>query len=228
MVAVAIFSVLLFLLRRPTKHELTYQQITSFTDSAVSPALSPDGRMLTFIRSDNWWLTPDQIYVKMLPNGDPVQVTRDPRQKYGLSFSPDGSRIAYTVASLGWNTFTVSPLGGEPKPLLSNAAGLTWLDEQTVLFSEITKGNHMGVVTATESRAQYRSIYFPQDERGMVHLSYASPDRKWALVVEMNPVWQPCRVDSARWKFGRLAGGAAGEVQFGSVVSRWQMDVPGH
>jgi dipeptidyl aminopeptidase/acylaminoacyl peptidase len=28
----------------------------------------------------------------------------------------------------------------------------------------------------------------------MVHLSYPSPDRQWVLVLEMNPVWQPCRV----------------------------------
>jgi WD40 repeat protein len=28
----------------------------------------------------------------------------------------------------------------------------------------------------------------------MAHFSYASPDRKWALVVEMNPTWQPCRL----------------------------------
>ena len=45
-----------------------------------------------------------------------------------------------------------------------------------------------------EDRSEQRTIYFPQDERGMVHLSYASPDRKWVLVLEMNPVWQPCRV----------------------------------
>ena len=82
---------------RTGKQELTYTQITNFTDSAVSPALSPDGKMLAFIRSDNWFLTPDQIYVKLLPNGEPVQVTHDPRPKYGLAFSPDGSRIVYTV-----------------------------------------------------------------------------------------------------------------------------------
>ncbi|MDQ1468872.1 MAG: eukaryotic-like serine/threonine-protein kinase [Bryobacterales bacterium] len=178
----------------PTPRELTYTQITNFTDSAVSPALSPDGRMVAFYRSDNWWLTNDRIYVKLLPNGEPVQITDDPRAKYGLAFSPDGSRIAYTVSQAGWNTFTVSPLGGEPRLLLSNAAGLTWLDERRVLFSEIRTGVHMGVVTATESRSEYRHVYFPQDERRMAHLSYASPDRKWALVVEMDPVWQPCRL----------------------------------
>src|SRR5262249_34350118 len=147
--------------------------------------------MLAFIRSPQWWLTRGEIYVKLLPNGEPVQVTHDSRAKYGLAFSPDGSRIAYTVHDrTDWSTYTVSPLGGEPAKLLSNAAGLTWLDDRRVLFSEIKPGSHMGVRTAMENR----SIYFPRDERGMVHLSYASPDRKWALAVEMDPVWLPCRV----------------------------------
>src|SRR4051794_8633381 len=153
----------------------------------------PDGRMLVFLRSDNWWLTRGPIYVKLLPNGQPVQITDDPRPKYGLSFSPDGSRIAYTVGS-GWDTYVVSVFGGEPNLLLKNAAGLTWLDERRLLFSEIRTGLHMGGVTATESRSEHRSIYFPHDVRRMVHLSYASPDRKSVLVVEMDPVWRPCRV----------------------------------
>lgn len=172
----------------------TYTQITNFTDSVVSPALSPDGKMLAFIRSDNWFLTPDQIYVKLLPNGEPVQLTRDPRPKYGLAFSPDGSRIVYTVAP--WSTYVVSPLGGQPTLFLTNSSGVTWLDQRRILFSEVNppRSVHMGVVTAMEDRSEQRTIYFPQDERGMVHLSYASPDRKWVLVLEMNPVWQPCRV----------------------------------
>ena len=33
--------------------EITYTQLTDFTDSAVSPALSPDGRMLAFIRGSD-------------------------------------------------------------------------------------------------------------------------------------------------------------------------------
>ncbi len=148
--------------------------------------------MLAFIRSENWFGTPDQIYVKVLPNGEPVQITHDPRPKYGLAFAPDGSRIAYTV--FPWTAYSVSVLGGEPVKIVSNSAGVTWLDPQHILFSEVRSGQHMGVVTATENRSEYRKIYFPQDERGMVHLSYASADRKWALAVEMNPVWQPCRV----------------------------------
>jgi len=181
--------------RRPVTADPTYTQITNFTDSAISPAISPDGRMVAFLRSSNWFFTPDEIYVKMLPNGESVQLTHDSRPKYGLAFSPDGTRVAYTAAGKrGWTTVIVPVLGGESSELLTNAAGLTWLDEHRILFSEVKRGQHMGVVTATENRSEYRPIYFPQDERGMAHLSYASPDRKWALVVEMDPVWQPCRL----------------------------------
>ena len=95
---------------------------------------------------------------------------------------------------LGWKTFTVSPLGGEPTLLLANSSGVSWLDQRRLLFSEIRSGEHMGVVTATANRSEYRPIYFPQNERGMVHLSYPSPDRRWALVLEMDPEWHPCRV----------------------------------
>src|SRR5215467_13588902 len=51
----------------PNGAALLVSQITNFTDSAVAPALSHDGRVLAFLRSDRWWLTEDQIYVKLLP-----------------------------------------------------------------------------------------------------------------------------------------------------------------
>jgi len=179
---------------RTAKRDLTYTQLTNFTDSVVSPALSPDGRMVAFIRSENWWLTTDQIYVKLLPDGEPVQVTHDPRPKYAPAFSPDGSRIVYNVPS--WSTYTVSPLGGEPSLFLTNSSGVTWVDRHRILFSEVNppQSVHMGLVTALEDRSEKRAVYFPPDDRGMVHLSYPSPDHQWAVVLEMNPVWQRCRV----------------------------------
>jgi Tol biopolymer transport system component len=184
---------------RAERRELTYAQITNFTDSAVAPTLSPDGQMVAFYRSDSSFLTPDQIYVKWLSKGEPGQLTNDPTLKYGLAFSPDASRLAYTTYNAQtdeWKTFTVSPLGGEPTQLLSNAAGLSWLDQHRVLFSEIETAPHMGIVTATENRSDYRKVYFPEHQRMMAHLSYPSPDRRWALVAEMDPVWQPCRLIS--------------------------------
>jgi Tol biopolymer transport system component len=98
-------------------------------------------------------------------------------------FTPDNSRVAYTE---GGNTWIVSIHGGLPSLLLPNAAGLSWIDELHVLFSEHKSGIHMGVVTATQARADKREIYFPEHQRAMAHYSYPSPDHKWLLVVEMD------------------------------------------
>jgi eukaryotic-like serine/threonine-protein kinase len=100
------------------------------------------------------------------------------------------------VATPYFDTYTVSVLGGESHLLLRNAAGLTWLDQRHVLFSQIRTGLHLGVVTGTITRDNFREIYYPTHERGMAHYSYAAPDRKSALVVEMNEVgwWVPCRL----------------------------------
>ena len=167
-------------------------QLTDFTDSATSPAVSPDGRMLAFIRGPQTFTTPGQVYVKLLPNGEPVQLTHDELIKMSPVFSPDGSRIAYTVP---WDTWVVPVLGGEPRLWLPNASGLTWSDNQRLLFSELKKGVHMAIATATESRAEARDVYVPPTEAGMAHRSYLSPDGKWVLIVEMDARgWLPCRV----------------------------------
>jgi Tol biopolymer transport system component len=184
-------------LSRPQEgHE--WVQLTNLTDSVVDPAVSADGRMLTFIRGADTFFTQGQVYVKILPDGDPVQLTRDDSAKMSPVFSPDGSRIAYTTVSPGhWDTWVVPVLGGEPREWLPNASGLTWIDGKHVLFSEMKKpAPHLAIVTAEESRVGARDLYMPPHERGMAHRSYPSPDGKWALVVEMdhNGLWLPCRL----------------------------------
>jgi eukaryotic-like serine/threonine-protein kinase len=156
--------------------------------------------MLAFIRGNDAFLSPDQIYIKMLPDGEPRRLTDDVRPKYGLAFSPDGSEIAYTVLESppAFSTYTVSVLGGESHLLLKNAAGLVWLDPDHLLFSQIRSGMHLGVVASSPTRAGLREIYFPAHERGMAHDALPSPDRRRAIVVEMdgNGNWAPCRLIS--------------------------------
>jgi eukaryotic-like serine/threonine-protein kinase len=187
-------GVLFFQLREkaPSPSPAQWVQLTDFTDSAVSPALSPDGRMLAFVRSSETFAGQGQVYVKLLPSGEPVELTHDALPKMSPEFSPDGSRIAYTVP---WDTWVVPVLGGASQVWLPNASGLTWIDEHHLLFSEVKKGIHMALVTATESRTESRALYIPAHERGMVHRSYLSPDHKSVLLVEMeNGGWLPCRV----------------------------------
>jgi serine/threonine protein kinase len=178
---------------KPARTEWT--QLTDFADSVSSPALSLDGKVLAFLRSEGTFYGPGQIYVKLLPAGEPVQVTHDDSVKIGPVFSPDDARVAYGTVE-PWDTWVVPVLGGEPQVMLRNASGLSWTDAQHVLFSEIgAVGVHMSIVTATESRANELNVYVPSRERGMAHRSYLSPDGKWVLIVEMdNSVWLPCRL----------------------------------
>lgn len=167
----------------PPDNVAQYVQLTNFTDSATSPAISPDGRMLAFIRGSSTFMDRGQVYVKLLPDGEPVPVTDDNHPKMAPVFSPDGSRIAYTVLTNGqWQTWIVPVLGGKPLPMLANAAALTWIGDRHILFSEIKRGLHMAIVKGTESRSEVRDVYVPPTENEMAHRSYASPDGKWVLV----------------------------------------------
>ncbi len=184
-----------------------YTQLTNFADSATSPALSPDGRMLAFIRGESTFFGPGQIYVKLLPDGEPVQLTKDNLIKMSPKFSPDGARIGYStgIGSSGttMDTWIVPVLGGQPRLFLTNAEGLTWIQEPnlaaahppSVLFSEMTgRDVQMSIVSSTESRTEQRNVYMPPLD-GMAHRSYLSPDRKWVVVVEMDSrSWLPCRL----------------------------------
>jgi eukaryotic-like serine/threonine-protein kinase len=215
-------------LQRPAEPILReYAQLTNFADSATSPALSPDGRMLAFKRGESEFDGRGEIYVKLLPDGEPVQLTHDNRSKRYTKFSPDGARIAYGVLDAGgWETWVVPVLGGQPRRFLANASGLTWIDgganQPRLLFSELTgRSNQMAIASSTESRSEHRAVYTPS-ENGMAHRSYLSPDRKQLLVVEMGfNGWLPCRLMPFD---GRSVGKAVGPAPAHCTDAAWSPD----
>jgi Tol biopolymer transport system component len=152
--------------------------------------------MLAFIRGEDSFLGTGEVYIKMLPSGEPVQLTHDGKIKLSPAFSPENSRIIFSVVE-PWDTWEVPVLGGEPRLLLPNSSSLTWIDGgRRLLFSEIKEGLHMALVTTDENRGNSRDVYVPADKRSMAHHSYLSPDGKWVLVVEMDSRAEilPCRI----------------------------------
>jgi dipeptidyl aminopeptidase/acylaminoacyl peptidase len=156
LVVVLVLAAIAWLFRQPDSVGVSpseYVQLTDFSDAVIDPSLSPDGRMVTFIRSDSAFPWRGDVYVKLLSGGDAVRLTRDVGTRYAPVFTPDGSRIAFTQVTRTdlartWDTWTVPIGGGEPTRMLPNAAGLVWIDDQHVLFSEIKgTGLHMGIVT---------------------------------------------------------------------------------
>jgi eukaryotic-like serine/threonine-protein kinase len=203
-----------------------WEQLTFFTDSAVYPTLSSDGRMLAFIRGDNSFMGFGEIYIKLLPDGEPVPLTHDSREMLAPSFSPDNSRIAYSLAG-PWETWEVPVLGGEPHLLLPNSSSLTWIEGgKRLLFSELKEGIHMAVVTTDEGRGDSRDVYVPSGERSMVHHSYLSPDGRSVLIVQMGSQGAilPCRVVPFEGKSDvRVVGPANAECRAGvwSPDGKW-------
>ena len=211
----------------PVASQGNWVQLTDFADSAVSPALSPDGRILSFIRGESTFYGKGEIYAKLLPSGEPVQLTHDSVMKMSPQFSPDGANIAYatlewSAAQNEWQTWVIPALGGQPRLMLPNSDGLTWIDGAHVLFSEIKAGLHMALVTATDTRDQSRDIYVPPSDWGMAHRSALSPDHKWVLVAEMdNGGWLPCRLVPFD---GSTTGKPIGPQSAGCTYVAWSPD----
>ncbi|HSJ13333.1 MAG TPA: hypothetical protein VK939_02895 [Longimicrobiales bacterium] len=186
-------------LRPSDRGEVEFMQLTNFADAATAPALSPDGRMLAFLKGQGLFgnsAAPSQLYVKQLPDGAEVQLTSSDAGKATPVFSPDGARIYFTAVTgnFDWGTHVVSVNGGPESPFLPNGSGLSFLDEQSVLFAEIRAGTQMGFRRATLARENVADVYWPA-ENGMAHRAAVSPDREWVLLVEMDGgVWQPCRL----------------------------------
>jgi Tol biopolymer transport system component len=157
--------------------------------------MSPDGRMLAFVRGrDPFLFGASELYVKLLPDGQPVALTHDATPKMAPTFTPDGANIVFTDSD-GWSSFSVPVAGGTPALFMPHAAGLRWIAAGQVLFSELRRPPNMSVVTATESRGQPRDVYVPASPQGMAHFTERSPDGKWVLVVEMDTnAWMPCRL----------------------------------
>jgi DNA-binding winged helix-turn-helix (wHTH) protein/Tol biopolymer transport system component len=204
-------------------NQIRYIPLTHFPDGAAMPALSPDGRMLTYLRGPvitfaNTGQRGTNLWVQFLPSGEARQLTNDDQPKSWPIFSPDESHIAYSTMVRDrsvWDTWQVPVLGGEARQLISNADGLTWIDNSRYLYSKVipNEGQHMAVATASQGRSDERLIYIPRDPNGMSHRSFLSPNRKWLLIVEMDAsgTWLPCRLmpfdaSSTGWAIGPADG----------------------
>jgi len=216
-------AVTVFLTLRPRKREMQYTQLTDFADSASAPALSPDGRTMAFIRGPDAFFTSDQIYIKVLPDGEPRKLTDDSRWKYAPTFSPDGSQLAYTILDAKrFDTKFVSVRGGKSHLFLANAAGLSWLGPEQLLFSYIREGWHLGVVRGTRTGEHLHDLYFPENQQGLALYSFASPDRRVAIVVEMGNAWNwsPCKLISLNLSFAPRQVGPSGSC----TAAAWSPD----
>ncbi len=101
----------------PVTSPAEYEPLTDMAGSATAPALSPDGRLLAFISGGDPFLSSGQIWLRLLPDGEPVQLTHASGLIFAPTFTPDGTHVAYSmvdhVLGRSWDTWIVPITGGE-------------------------------------------------------------------------------------------------------------------
>jgi len=83
-------------------------------DGDWTPAVSPDGRQLAFVRGPEGSVY--DVYIVKLPDGTPRRITNDGRLIVGLTWSSDGSKIIFSSNRSGSiSLWRVSAQGGTPE-----------------------------------------------------------------------------------------------------------------
>jgi len=89
-------------------------EITRLTNEGglnIDPAISPDGKLLTYA-SDRGGDTNLDIWVKQIGGTDAIRVTRDRADDVEPNFSPDGTKIVFRSAGEGGGLYLIPTLGG--------------------------------------------------------------------------------------------------------------------
>jgi hypothetical protein len=91
------------------------ERVTWTAALTSSPALSSDARLIAYVSDAGQDGTTPQIWIQQI-GGAAMRLTSGDREYSHLSFSPDNTRILFTVSDeSGPNVYDVPALGGEPR-----------------------------------------------------------------------------------------------------------------
>ena len=107
-----------------TRRHVEFQRLTDEVGLNESPAASPDGKMVAFVAAVNGR---QQVWIRLLTGGTPLQVTRDEVDHLYPRWAPDSSSLIYYTPSDDpggeGELWEVSALGGVPRPIIGSLGG---------------------------------------------------------------------------------------------------------
>jgi Tol biopolymer transport system component len=143
------------------------------------PALSPDGKMLAYVRGGNG---KQDLYVSRLAGGEHLRLTKDGAQKDDPQFSPDGEKIVFDRrdANSDHSELCLIPaLGGDVVPLLPWAENPAWSPDGSRLAFIVRKpGETETLVTSAADGSDARVILKGDDVYPFFGRITWSPDGK--------------------------------------------------
>jgi serine/threonine protein kinase/sugar lactone lactonase YvrE len=133
----------------PTK----VRKISNWNKPIIEAMISPDGHTIAFSSPVNNVL---QIHVMLTSGGSPLQLTNDDGNKFGSSFSADGTKIYYERETGRAETWAVPTLGGKPEFVIQGFHTRPSAD-----------GNYLFYVKDNPRNAIYRSERNGQNEQSV-------------------------------------------------------------
>jgi serine/threonine protein kinase len=101
-----------------------FQRLTDEVGINESPTISPDGKMVAFVAPADGR---QQVWIRLLTGGAPLQVTRDDADHLYPRWAPDSSSLIYYTPPDNPGDegalWEVSALGGLPRPIIGSMGG---------------------------------------------------------------------------------------------------------
>jgi serine/threonine protein kinase/Tol biopolymer transport system component len=190
-------------------------QISHWNKPMNQAVLSPDGHTVSFTSTVADF---DQVFVMLASGGEPLQLTNDSVDKIVEGFSPDGTRIYYTLNSTGGGVRSVPTLGGSPATVTSEGFGAPAPDGNSFYFARIVGAT--GVYRKSmEGLAEDMVFKAPEGSDPLAILPY--PEGKDVLVSTGNDralgstnvtLYRVNATTHASQKIGELSGSPSGLV----------------
>jgi WD40-like Beta Propeller Repeat len=128
------------------------------TPNGSTPAWSPDGARIAFIRNDD---NDNEIFVMNADGTGILQLTSNDADDGGPTWSADGTKIGFHSNSTGvYQIYTVSPAGGTPTAVTSGVGGNftpSWSpDGAKIAFTSTRDGHNEIYVMSSDGTGQTR------------------------------------------------------------------------
>ena len=159
-------------------------RVLSSEARALSPAISPDGRMVAYVAEG----PPGRfdLYTTRVSGGARIRLTDDPVREWSPRFSPDGELISFTIFDQqGMPSVHIVPaLGGDVRTTIPGAADATWApDSKRLMFVRQTADGKHDLAVSSADGSNPRTILQADAAYPVLRHPAWSPDTHTIAVV---------------------------------------------
>lgn len=157
--------------------------LTSFPGEESDPALSPDGKQVTFSWNGESRQNVD-IYVMQVGSSAPLRLTTNPADDVEPAWSPDGTQIAFVRPQApGAGVYVISPLGGPERKVVEVPRVPTqtsWTpDGRSLVIDSIGSDGSDAIVLVAMGSSQVRRVVSKSRSEGRHQFPAVSPDGQY-------------------------------------------------